>query len=155
MADYFDAKVDLQAFVFEDYTPDSELILDILDGLPEHMLPTLKSSITPDMNLLGFRRILLDYEKGLRWNGPGVSRRQDYSSASRPNSNTFDRSKPSYTAKEKNPSKPPPRACSCGGMHWYRDCPKKAAKSNNVSSSRASPNQIPVERSGSKWSTFC
>lgn len=35
MADYFDAKVDLQAFVFDENTPDYELILDILDGLPE------------------------------------------------------------------------------------------------------------------------
>lgn len=70
MADYFDAKVDLQAYVFDANTPESELILDILDGLPDYMLPTLKSSITADMNLLDFRRILLDYEKGLRRNGP-------------------------------------------------------------------------------------
>lgn len=47
MADYFDAKVDLQAYVFDENTPDSELILDILDGLPEQMHPILKSAITP------------------------------------------------------------------------------------------------------------
>jgi hypothetical protein len=69
MVDYFDAKVDLQAFVFEEYTPESELILDVLDGLPDHMLPTLKASISPDTTLLEFRRTLLDYEKGLRWDG--------------------------------------------------------------------------------------
>jgi hypothetical protein len=69
MVDYFDAKVDLQAFVFDDHTPDSELILDLLDGLPSHMLPTLKASIAPDTTLLEFRRTLLDYEKGLRWEG--------------------------------------------------------------------------------------
>ncbi|GHJ85170.1 hypothetical protein NliqN6_1572 [Naganishia liquefaciens] len=66
MADYFDAKVDLQAYVFDEDTPEIELILDILEGLPEYMLPTLKSSITADMDLSDFRRILLDYEKGLR-----------------------------------------------------------------------------------------
>jgi hypothetical protein len=93
MADYFDAKVDLQAYVFDGNTPESELILDILDGLPDYMLPTLKSSITPDMDLLDFRRILLDYEKGLRWNGPWNSRRQDNPS-SRSN-NTYERPKPS------------------------------------------------------------
>ncbi|KAJ9114961.1 hypothetical protein QFC20_001336 [Naganishia adeliensis] len=51
MADYFDAKVDLQAYVFDSDTPESELILDVLEGLPDYMLPTLKSSITPDMDL--------------------------------------------------------------------------------------------------------
>jgi hypothetical protein len=93
MADYFDAKVDLQAYVFDGHTPESELILDILDGLPDYMLPTLKSSITPDMDLLDFRRILLDYEKGLRWNGSWNSRKQDnyfYRS-----NNTYERPKPS------------------------------------------------------------
>jgi hypothetical protein len=40
IADYFDAKVDLQAYVFDASTPESELILDILDGLPDYMLPT-------------------------------------------------------------------------------------------------------------------
>ncbi|KAJ9110433.1 hypothetical protein QFC19_001559 [Naganishia cerealis] len=74
MADYFDAKVDLQSYVFNEETPDSELILDILDGLPEHMLPSLKTAITPEMDLLKFRRILLDYEKGLRWTAPGTRR---------------------------------------------------------------------------------
>jgi hypothetical protein len=69
MVDYFDAKVDLQAFVFEEQTPESELILDILDGLPDHMLPTLKASISSNTTLLEFRRTLLDYEKGLRWDG--------------------------------------------------------------------------------------
>ncbi|KAJ9108681.1 hypothetical protein QFC21_000001 [Naganishia friedmannii] len=64
-------------YVFDEHTPEAELILDILDGLPDYMLPTLKSSITPDMDLLDFRRILLDYEKGLRWNGPWNSRKQD------------------------------------------------------------------------------
>ncbi|KAJ9092838.1 hypothetical protein QFC20_007266 [Naganishia adeliensis] len=48
------------------------------------MLPTLKSSITPDMDLLNFRRILLNYEKGLRWNGPWNSRRQDNHASARP-----------------------------------------------------------------------
>lgn len=65
MADYFDAKVDLQADAFDEDTPESELILDILDGPPKYMLPIFKSSITPDMDLLDSRRILLDYEKGL------------------------------------------------------------------------------------------
>jgi hypothetical protein len=69
MADYFDAKVDLQAYVFDEHTPESELILDLLDGLPAHMLPTLKASIFPNTSLMEFRRILLDYEKGLRWDG--------------------------------------------------------------------------------------
>lgn len=48
------------------------MILDILDGLPDYMLPTLKSSITPGMHRLDFRRILLDYEKASRWNDCGA-----------------------------------------------------------------------------------
>jgi hypothetical protein len=50
ISDYFDEKVDLQAFIFDQGTPDSELILDIIDGLPEYMLPTLKRSIKPGMS---------------------------------------------------------------------------------------------------------
>lgn len=69
ISDYFDDKVDLQAFVFDQGTPDSELILDVVDGLSEYMLPTLKSSMKPGTSLLDFRRTLLDYEKGLRWDG--------------------------------------------------------------------------------------
>jgi hypothetical protein len=48
ISDYFDDKVDLQAFVFDQGTPDSELILDIIDGLPEHMLPTLRVPSNPE-----------------------------------------------------------------------------------------------------------
>ncbi|KAJ9091655.1 hypothetical protein QFC21_007130 [Naganishia friedmannii] len=151
MADYFDAKVDLQAYVFDEHTPEAELILDILDGLPDYMLPTLKSSITPDMDLLDFRRILLDYKKGLRWNGPWNSRKQDNAYTPRQNNTPGDRPKNSNVTKDKDGSKPP-RPCSCGGVHWYRDCPKKASKSNNVSSYRSNPNKIPV--SGSKWPTY-
>ncbi|KAJ9096137.1 hypothetical protein QFC20_006513 [Naganishia adeliensis] len=154
MANYFYAKVDLQAFVFEEDTPGSKLIFDILDGLPDYMLPTLKSSISPDMDLLDFKRILLEYEKGLRWKGPWSSRRQGNNTVARSNNSTYDRSKPSPSAKYKDTSKPRPRACSCGGMHWYIDCPKKATKSNVVSSFRPSPNRIPVHRSSSKWPTY-
>jgi hypothetical protein len=67
MANHFDAKVDLRAFVFEEDPPDSQLILDLLDGLPAHMPPTLKASIRPFTTLLDLRRILLNCEKGLRW----------------------------------------------------------------------------------------
>ncbi|GHJ84923.1 hypothetical protein NliqN6_1325 [Naganishia liquefaciens] len=153
MADYFDAKVDLQAYVFDEDTPAMELILDILEGLPEYMLPTLKSSTTSDMDLSDFRRILLDYEKGLRWNGPWNSRRSDKGTYSNSHSSTTfnDRNRDRDTkANGKDPSKPP-KPCSCGGMHWYRDCPKKTTKSNNVSSYRptSSPNKIPTTRS--KW----
>ena len=126
MVDYFDAKVDLQAYVFDETTPESELILDILDGLPDHMLPTLKSSITVDTDLLKFRRILLDYEKGLRWSGPWASRRSDGNSNRGSPGLGGDRNGPSTNTKPVNrdPSKPP-KPCSCGGMHWYRDCQKK------------------------------
>jgi hypothetical protein len=153
MADYFDAKVDLQAYVFDGTTPESELILDVLEGLPDYMLPTLKSSITPDMDLLDFRRILLDYEKGLRWNGPWNSRKQD-SPSHRSNSNTYERPKPSTSHSTTTPSRDnqaskPPKPCSCGGMHWYRDCPKKTSRSNNVSSYRSFPNKIPINKS--RW----
>lgn len=153
MADYFDAKVDLQAYVFDSNTPDTELILDILDGLPDYMVPTLKSSITNDMDLSDFRRILLDYEKGLRWNGPWNSKRQDNPST-RSSTSFYDRPKLSSphnnqgSDKDNQVSKPP-KPCSCGGMHWYRDCPKKATRSNNVSSYRSYPNKIPITRS--RW----
>jgi hypothetical protein len=149
MADYFDAKVDLQAYVFDENTPDSELILDILDGLPEQMHPILKSAITPTMDLLEFRRILLDYEKGLRWSGPFANRRQVVNTYSdRPNF----KSSPALPSKE---LAKPPGPCTCGGMHWYRDCPKKTSKTNIASSFRSNgsfrsnPNQIPINKS--KW----
>ena len=128
-----------------------ELILDILEGLPEYMLPTLKSSITADMDLSDFRRILLDYEKGLRWNGPWTQRRSDRSSFNNGHSlpSNNDRNRESRV-NSKDPLKPP-KPCTCGGMHWYKDCPKKTTKSNNVSSYRpiSSSNKIPT--TCAKW----
>jgi hypothetical protein len=155
MVDYFDAKVDLQAYVFDETTPESELILDILDGLPEHMLPTLKSSISADTDLLEFRRILLDYEKGLRWNGPWNARKSDGNTFAnnRPHSHSNDRNKGPSTGKpiERDTTKPP-KPCKCGGMHWYRDCPKRTTgtRSNNVSSYRpaSAPNKLPTTGRG-------
>lgn len=108
MADHFDAKVDLQAYVFDENTPESELILNILDGLPEHMLPMLKSSITPEMDLLDFRRILLDYEKGLRWSGPWAPRRQDNSTSfrsPRPNDRIHSQSERNHNPNDRFKSK--------------------------------------------------
>ncbi|KAJ9092256.1 hypothetical protein QFC20_007430 [Naganishia adeliensis] len=115
MADYFDAKVDLQAYVFDEQTPDSELILDIMDGLPDYMLPNLKSAIAPTMDLLEFRRILLDYEKGLRWNGPWGNRRQD----TRSNGKVIFNDRPSFrpsaqTGSNSKEALKPPRPCTCG-----------------------------------------
>jgi hypothetical protein len=141
MADYFDGS-----------TPESELILGILDGLPDYMLPTLKSSITPDMDLLDFRRILLDYEKGLRWNGPWNSRKQDNHSPR--SNNTCERPKPpasynTHTNSKDNQAPRPPKPCSCGGMHWYKDCRRRTTRSNNVSSYRTFPNKIPINKS--RW----
>jgi hypothetical protein len=137
-------------------SPESELILDILDELPDYMLPTSKSSITAGMDLLDFRRILLDYEKGLRWNGPWNARRQDNHTSARP-SNSFsnDRSRTNTTPAPRNrdsntkDAAKPPGPCTCGGMHWFRDCPKKTTRSNNVSSFRSNPNRIPISKS--KW----
>ncbi|KAJ9115538.1 hypothetical protein QFC24_006946 [Naganishia onofrii] len=139
MADYFDAKVDLQAYVFDEHTPEAELILDILVGLPYYMLPTLKSSITPDMDLLEFRRILLDYETGLRWNGPWNSRKQDNAYTPRQGNTPGDRPKNINANKDKDGSKPP------RPVHVL-------VESNNVSSYRSNPNEIPV--SGSRWPTY-
>lgn len=123
IADYPDAKVDLQAYVFDDTTPESELILDILDGLPDYMLPTFMSSITAETDLLDFRRILLDYEKGLRRNGPWNSRKPDGNSFSngRASSQTNDRHRNSSNNRsDTRDTSKPPKPCSCGGMHWYR-----------------------------------
>ncbi|KAJ9114962.1 hypothetical protein QFC20_001337, partial [Naganishia adeliensis] len=105
------------------------------------------------MDLLDFRRILLDYEKGLRWGGPWNNRKQD-SPSHRSNSNFNDRPRPSVShtphssTKDRDPTKPP-RPCSCGGMHWYKDCPKKTSRSNNVSAYRSFPNKIPITKS--RW----
>lgn len=112
------------------------------------MLPTLKSAITPEMDLLEFRRILLDYETGLRWNGPRNFRKSEDTSTSRFNSSPKDKFKSHNSSNNKEASKPP-GPCSCGGMHWFRDCPKKASKSNNATSYRGNANRIPITRS--KW----
>jgi hypothetical protein len=47
IVDYFDAKLDLQAYALDRTTPESDLIPDVSDGLPNHMLPTLESFMTP------------------------------------------------------------------------------------------------------------
>lgn len=115
------------------------------------MLPTLKSCVTPKTDLLDFRRILLDYEKGLRWNGPWNSRKSDGNNSTNCSSHS-DRNRNTTTSRpDSKDSSKPPKPCSCGVMHWYRDCPKKTSKSNNVSSYRptSSPNKIPTTRS--KW----
>ncbi|KAJ9092201.1 hypothetical protein QFC21_006947 [Naganishia friedmannii] len=66
---YSDDKVYLQTFVFDRSTPDRERIEDLLDGLPKYMVTILKGSLSPITDLFQFRRILLDYEDGLRFNG--------------------------------------------------------------------------------------
>lgn len=45
MADYFDDRMHLRPYIFDGNTSQTELILDILDSLPEFMLPSLKGSI--------------------------------------------------------------------------------------------------------------
>jgi hypothetical protein len=122
----------------------------MLDGLPKYMVPILKGSLLPATDLLQFRRILLDYEDGLRHTG---SWKNSFNSNTR-NTTVQDGSAKeslSYDIKNKDISKPP-RPCSCGGMHWYNDCPLKASRSNNAYAAHASPNRLPV--TGSTWPRY-
>ncbi|KAJ9090848.1 hypothetical protein QFC20_007809 [Naganishia adeliensis] len=147
MSDYFDSKVYLQTFVYDKGTSDRERILDLMDGLPKYMVPILKGSINPLTTLLDFRRILLDFEDGLRF-GNAWKDKTTTSSFPQSSRSTSDFKARPTDAKPRDATKPP-RPCSCGGMHWFRDCPKKTSKSNNVSSFKTNPNRILINRS--KW----
>lgn len=121
------------------------------------MLPTLKSSIfiSVDTDLLEFRRILLDYDKGLRWNGPWNSRRSDgnaFTSNHAPNCNS-DRNKGPSTGKtnERDTTKHP-KPCKCGGMHCYRDCIERTTGTRSINIFQPSsfvPKKLPT--TWSRW----
>jgi hypothetical protein len=140
MSSYFDDKVYLQSFVFDKSTTDRERIEDLLDGLPKYMVPILKGSIRVNTDLLEFRRILLDYEDGLRpsglWNGKAKLSTSDFI--------------PSHTQMNPVRNTPaPPRPCSCGEMHWYKDCPKRSSRANVARPFPSLPNCIAI--TNSKW----
>jgi hypothetical protein len=61
MTNYFDGKVDLHAFPENEL--DINLIDDIIQGMPEHMHPTLQNAVKEYTTLEDFRRILKHYEK--------------------------------------------------------------------------------------------
>jgi hypothetical protein len=142
MSAYFDDKVYLQTFVFDSATSDRERIEDLMDGLPKYMVPVLKGSLLPGTDLLEFRRILLDYEDGLR-----PYRAWNYK-ASEENGPVRSRTHSERPLRGTEAPKPP-RPCSCGGLHWYKDCPNKATKSNSAMFRRSEVNRIPVTRS--RW----
>jgi hypothetical protein len=110
--DYFHSKTSLQHYVYPDGTPTSELIDDLVAGLPVTMHPLVKAGITPAMTLENFRRHLMDLEPGLR-----MSRSQPRSN----NRSTYNNSVPA-TQVSTRPSAPR-TPCTCGGMHWRKDCP--------------------------------
>jgi hypothetical protein len=45
MTAYFDDKVDLQRYAFSDDEVNLNLIDDIIQGMPEHMHPTLQNAV--------------------------------------------------------------------------------------------------------------
>lgn len=141
MSTYFDDKVYLQSFVFDRSTSDRERIEDLLDGLPKYMVPILKGSIRFNTDLLEFRRILLDYEDGLRPAGVWNARLKT-------NVSTIPEAQNIQTISVRDSSKPP-RACSCGEMHWYKDCPKRSCRTNIARPFPSPPNRIAI--TNSKW----
>jgi hypothetical protein len=142
MSAYFDDKVYLQTFVFDSATSDRERIEDLMDGLPKYMVPVLKGSLLTGTDLLEFRRILLDYEDGLRPYGAWNYK------ASEENEPVRSRTHSERPLRGTEAPKPP-RPCSCGGLHWYKDCPNKATKTNSAMIRRSDVNRIPVTRS--RW----
>ncbi|MBC9706352.1 MAG: hypothetical protein H9W81_15545 [Enterococcus sp.] len=131
--DYFDEKTTLQRYVWPDGTTDRELIDDIIDGLPEEWHPILRTALKRHTTVSDFRRILMDYEVGLR-----RSSRPEYRKTV--TTNTRVEVKPSikpYTVTTtKNvvePSLPKTPCYNCGKMHWRRDCPEaRQAQTNNI-----------------------
>jgi hypothetical protein len=142
MSAYFDDKVYLQTFVFDSATSDRERIGDLMDGLPKYMVPVLKGSLLPGTDLLEFRRILLDYEDGLRPYGAWNHKASEENEPVRSRTHSERPFRGSEAPK-------PPRPCSCGGLHWYKDCPNRATKTNSAMIRRSDVNRIPVTRS--RW----
>lgn len=63
MTAYFDDKVDLQRYAFANDELDVNLIDNIIQGMPEHMHPTLQNAVQDHTTLRDFRRVLKNYEK--------------------------------------------------------------------------------------------
>ncbi|KAJ9107110.1 hypothetical protein QFC20_003835 [Naganishia adeliensis] len=141
MSTYFDDKVYLQSFVFDRSTSERERIEDLLDGLPNYMVPIPKGSIRFNTDLLEFLRILLDYQDGLRPAGAWNTRLKT-------NISTPTEAQNIQTVPIRDSSKPP-RACSCGEIHWYNDCPKRSSRTNIARPFPSAPNRIAI--TNSRW----
>jgi hypothetical protein len=140
MTTCFDDKVDLQRYAFPENELDIDLIDDIIQGMPGHMHPTLQNAVKEYTTLEDFRRILKNYEKGLRAL-TSVPRKTEGINSTKPKSGFRDRTiSPKPTL--------PKTACKCGGMHWFKDCPKRNVTSSQVNV-RSSANRTPMGRN--KW----
>jgi hypothetical protein len=65
MTSFLDVNVDLRLYAFPKDEIDINPIEDIIQGMPEHLHPTLQNVIRECTTLKDFRRILKNYEKGL------------------------------------------------------------------------------------------
>jgi hypothetical protein len=98
---------------------------------------TLQNAVKEYTTLEDFRRILKNYETGLRAL-TSVPRKAEGINSTKPNSGFRDRT----TSPKPSLSK---TACKCGGMHWFKDCPKRNVTSNQVNV-RSSANRTPMGR---------
>jgi hypothetical protein len=73
---YYWDKRNLQRFVFRDITPDSDLIFDILQGMPLQMQGQLSNFGRPGYTLEEFYRHVIDLESHLRPAGPDMNASQ-------------------------------------------------------------------------------
>lgn len=165
LADYYQDKQRLQAYVFPSTTPEYELIEDMIEGIPLTMQPLIKASISSYTTLEEFRRILIDLEPGLRGKGRVTeTRRPMHTPAERSDRyiNPAPVARPTSNVSVNLQTKvTPPSACyNCGGNHWRRDCPHpmkvkdenrgSASSGSSRPFSHASSNQTPLG-SHNKW----
>lgn len=136
--DYFDEKSSLQRYVWPSGTTDNELIDDIIDGLPEEWHPILRTALKKHTSVSDFRRILMDYEAGLR-----KGSRSEYQRMVITNTKVEVKpsTKPYSVTTTKNvvePALPKSPCYNCGKIHWRRNCPEtRQAQTNNINPVRS------------------
>lgn len=139
-ADYYQDTRFLQRYAFAEESTYQELIADMMSGIPPKFHPTLKCLLRPWDQLEELRRYLIDCEQGLRpwmFDDKGNPKRRYMSRDDSESDSDNDRKQKTFNKTSQNRERKlrdPPGPCDCGGMHWRRDCPKKANTSQTTSS---------------------
>ena len=136
LSEYYEDKRSLQRYAFPHGTPLKLLLNDLMDGLPAHIRPLVKATMTATTDLEDMRRILLDLEPAIRRSGrdgrdSGSPSKTSDRFTDRGNTGQDGRAPPKgdsdKTSRTDKGKRAPPAPCPlCKGDHWKNDCPQNA-----------------------------